>query len=219
MARTTVPDATWLFEGRDPRTTDRRVMARQGEQSEHWWTAVFSLLLLHLCAQSEPATIPLRRYHRSNDKETYPLTGSLDYHPLSLRSLLVEARLSAAVAKDLFQVPDWPQEFERLEVDIALSIPQHNRIVLIENKTVRGSANSLERYAAVADYLRKKGHCAHLHVLISCGHPNNDIWNTIEREGLEIIIWEDVLRLLHSTEFFRGIFHDELPDYFAHCPQ
>ncbi|MBX3236660.1 MAG: hypothetical protein KF814_10935 [Nitrospiraceae bacterium] len=212
------PDATWLFAGRDPLVTDKRSMLREGQHSEHWWTALFSILLLHLASQPTPPKIALRRHIPLEPRFQYPETGSLDYHGMSLSSILVEARLLEAVALKLFNISEWPLDFQTLEVDLAISLPERNRVILIENKTERSRTNSLDRYEQAVKYLRGFGKNADLYVLISGGHWNDEIWGAIARNNLEIILWEDVLRLLHAIPLFRDVFHNDLPAYFAAYP-
>jgi hypothetical protein len=96
------PDATWLFARRDPSTL--KVRFKNGQHSESWWTALFSLFLLHYSVSRKYPKIPLRRPVFRKPEWEYPPEGVLDYKGLTFSSFLTERRLNEQVAKSFFDV-------------------------------------------------------------------------------------------------------------------
>jgi hypothetical protein len=209
------PDATWLFHKRDL-SSPHHVKFPKGQHSESWWTALFSLFLLHENVSKMYPEIPLRRPQGGESDQTYPQVGALDYKGLTFSSFLTERQLNEGVAKSFFHIRTWPLEFKGLAVDLAIMLSADRGVVLIENKTVGTGDGSLHAYAEVVQYLNDNERKAELHVLVSRGHPNPKIWAAIEKYKLRIILWEDVLRLMAQNKFFSEVFDTDgtkLADY------
>jgi len=212
------PDATWLFQRRDPSSPKPKFP--KGQHSESWWTALFSLFLLHQNATKMFPEIPFRKPQRPQHGEsdwTYPRVGALDYKGLTFSSFLAERLLNTELATSFFRVKTWQQEFTKLAVDLAIRLPADRGVVLIENKTVGTEYGSLHAYAEVMRFLKDNGLTADLYVLISRGHPSEKILPAIEEDKLRVILWEDVLRLMTQDSFFSQIFKTDNTDLARYC--
>lgn len=212
------PDATWLFQRCD--SSSAKPMFPNGQHSESWWTALFSLFLLHQNVSGKCPEIPLHQPHRPQPGEsdwTYLPMRALDYKGLTFSSFLTERQLNAKLATSFFGVQTWPQEFTKLAVDLAVMFPAERRAVLIENKTVGAGPGSLGDYARVVKHLQANGLKAALHVLISRGNPTDSILESVLENDLSIILWEDVLRLMTQDSFFSQIFKTDKTDLARYC--
>ncbi len=160
QAKATVKNATYLFE----------LPARSYRSSESWWTALFSMFVLHLANDADGRTIPLKRYQRAAQYWQYvpaiePQLKELPCRGLTLANVLMEARLTDAV----FGTP-WPQQFVDLRPDLTILRSVERQVILIENKTIGASIGAqLDTYVAAVDYLRQQGWDAHAVLLIKSG--------------------------------------------------
>src|ERR1700680_382593 len=186
-------NATWLFEK----------PSRSFRNSEPWWSALFSILVLHLARGSANPRIPLRKYVGSPDEGFPSLEEPLDCSNIKFDELLVDARLN----QTLFPGIDWPIAFKDIKPDIMIHQHDAKRTVLIENKTIgHHLGRQLDRYHAVRKYLESKGWKAEFLLLISFGYETKREWRAVETTETKLILWEDVLRIMDSIEFFRSLF-------------
>lgn len=195
-------NATWLFQEPD----------RRFHNSESWWSSLFGLLLLYLAKRPGNGEIPLRRYV-SKPKWKYVRDGSLDYHELEFKDILVEPKLSGEV----FGGIKWPKEFVDLKPDILVLRPKPRMAVLIENKTIGARfGKQLERYIEIRHHLKASGWSVEFLPLLSVGFEAQYEWENLEKHHLRLILWEDVLRLLDTIELFRAFFAGvELRTYYS----
>ncbi len=209
------PKADWLFEGKDPSGN----RTRSWQNSEHWWTALFSLLLLHLAKNNMSNKIPVRKLKKFDENKDclfFEPAVPLDLAGLKFSTLAVEAGLSQKVAPDMFQVSNWPKGLSRMEPDITICEPEKKQAIFIENKTVRAQVGRLIDYLGLGKRLEKDGWKIETIVLISLGNSKSQIWKTIEdrNEELHVILWEDVLRIIDEIEEFRSFFDVSLAPYY-----
>lgn len=214
---TSQPKADSLFEGIDPSGT----RTRWCQNSEHWWTTLFTLLLLYLAKQNRSANIPLRRLREYDDKRTiFEPAGRLDYQGITFSNLAVEARMKH-VAKHLFNISEWSSSLASVEPDITICWPEGRgrkgrAAAVVESKTVRAKAGRLESNLLVKKCLEDHQWDVDLIVLISLGNSQDDIWKVIEANNTEflVVLWEDVLRVLDEIEMFKSFFDVRLAPYY-----
>ncbi|PYR14504.1 MAG: hypothetical protein DMF94_34195 [Acidobacteria bacterium] len=193
-------DATWLFQG--------------AHKSEQWWTSLASMLLIDLGRHQPHVTIPLWRYETDHANWRFHQSGtSLAVAAATFSNVMVETNL----ATELFPGIPWDERF-LCTPDLLIHQQDSRRITIIENKTERASIGRLALYGAVNQHLLTCGWDARLVVLISCGHPDDSIWREIERQRLELLLWEDLLRLIDQSQYLRWIFDEPLSSYYA-CPR
>lgn len=192
-----VLDATWLFE-------------RPGRKSEQWWTSLASMLLIFLARHDSSASIPLWRYEATKTKWKYERCGVFGVGDAAFSTVMVEQSLAARAFPG---VPPWPTT-PNLNPDILIYRPDVKRVRIIENKTERARVGRLAPYAEAAKHLRDHGWDAILYVLISPAHPDNLIWSVVQQYALEILFWEDLLRLCDQIECFRSLFDEDLKQYY-----
>lgn len=214
-----IPDATWLFEGRDP-TSKKRL--QQWQHSEHWWTALFSLVLLTLPKERrrfnlfKPVLVNHGNYfdfEHADGHRHFDLSGTLDLSEISFSSLLIEARIGRTVFEGFLGLKgeDWPLTELTLEPDITLAYSEDGRknIYFIENKTVRGRSGRLECYLEVAKKLSMLRDTANnmidaqVFVLLSNGNDKNDIWGMVKDR--RVLLWEDILQRLNTESSLENI--------------
>lgn len=193
-------NATWLFIRPSP----------YFHNSESWWSALFSILVLHLARADNPK-IPLRKCVGS-PKESFNFLGEyLDCSDVKFDEVLVDAKLT----QRLFPGIAWPNEFRDTRPDIMIHRPKLKRITLIENKTVGANlGEQLDRYYEVKEHLSKEGWSVEFFLLISSGYENRREWRAVEKTETKLILWEDVLRIMDSTDFFRPIIGASLEPYY-----
>lgn len=194
-------NATWLFIQPSP----------YFHNSEPWWSALFSILVLHLARRENPPKIPLRKCVGS-PKESFNFLGEyLDCSDAKFDEVLVDAKLT----QELFSGIDWPDEFRDIRPDIMIHRPKLGRITLIENKTVGANlGEQLDRYHEVKEHLSKEGWSVEFFLLISSGYETRKEWRAVEKTETKLILWEDVLRIMDSIEFFRSIIGAPLKSYY-----
>ncbi len=192
--------ATYLFE-RPTRTC---------HNSESWWTALFSIVLLHLAKHPKSGEIITKEYRRG-PVWAYCEAGGLDLLELSFSEVFVEPKLTA----ELFQGLRWPKDFWNLVPDIVISRPKRRRTIFIENKTTGANIRKrqLKDYLGAIEYLKHNDWNAELVYLMSIGYQPDREWNLIEENRVRVILWEDVLRVIDGVECFRSLFDVELPPF------
>jgi hypothetical protein len=215
--KSTGPKAVWLFQGVDP--SHKRT--RSWQNSEHWWTALFSLLMLHAAKHRLQLKLPLRKLMKIDDDDTshFKPAGFFDCQGITYSDLAVEARMNKA-GRDMFEIPEWPKALGNMEPDITIRMPKHGRgrgkAILIENKTVSAKRDRLDDYPSIAKTLQDHQWDVQLIVLISLGNSQNDIWEAIKknRDELLVLLWEDVLRALDGIDVFKSLFDVPLAPYY-----
>ena len=192
-------DATWLFE--------------KYERSEQWWTSLASMLFTHLSLKESGASIPIWRYETDQRgwrfNKTHNILALTDIRP---SYVLVEKRLNG----DLFQdLPSWPTELITTP-DLLLYWKISRRAVIIENKTKGAPVGSISKYWEAAKYLKAHGWEADLLLLISCGHHDNSIWNVVKKYQVDLLLWEDLLKIADAMDWSRLLFDEDLKCYYEH---
>jgi hypothetical protein len=199
-------NATWLFVKPSPNF----------HNSEPWWSALFSVLVLHLAHGGANPRIPLRKCVGSPNEKFCTLEESLDCSHIKFDELLVDAKLN----QKLFPGIDWPSEFRDIRPDIMIHQPGNKLMKLIENKTVGADlGDQLERYHDVKGYLNKQGWSADFFLLISAGYEIRREWRNVEETGTKLILWEDILRIMDSIDFFRSLFGAPLKPFYEMLPK
>jgi hypothetical protein len=192
-------NATWLFIKPSP----------YFHNSEPWWSALFSILVLHLARGKDNFKIPLKKCVGSPKESFNSLGEYLDCSDVKFEEVLVDAKLN----QRLF--PDLPNEFRDIRPDIMIHRPKLKRIALIENKTVGADlGEQLDRYHEVKAHLSKEGWSVEFFLLISSGYEIRREWGAIEKTETKLILWEDVLRIMDSIEFFRSTIGVSLKPYY-----
>jgi hypothetical protein len=187
-----VRDATWLFE--------------KHNKSEHWWSAAFALVMASLSKHGSPTEFPLWKY-RGDQKWFEPLKDiPFSFRGITLSQIHVEAKLSAVFKEEL------PKS--NVEPDLIVA-DRHRRIAtIIENKTLHAPPGDLKAYCDAAKQLKDLGWDARTLLLISAGHPNDDIWQEVERLDLRILLWEDALRAMDRVPWLAELFDEDLSGYY-----
>lgn len=194
-------NATWLFIRPSP----------YFHNSEPWWSALFSMLILFLARDPNRPKIPLSRCVGAPNERFLDAKEYLDCDDIQFDELLVDARLS----QKLFEGALWPNEFRDLRPDITIHQPRKKRLVLIENKTVGAQlGEQLDRYHDLKKRLTQDGWSAEFLLLISIGYEIRREWKAIEETDTKLILWEDVLRVLDTIEVFRSLFGSPLLPYY-----
>ncbi|MFZ0465540.1 MAG: hypothetical protein WBE20_10975 [Candidatus Acidiferrales bacterium] len=192
-------NATWLFIKPSP----------YFHNSEPWWSALFSILLLHLARGEDNFKIPLKKCVGSPEESFNSLGEYFDCSDVKFEEVLVDAKLNPKT------FPDLPSEFRDIRPDIMIHRPKLKRIALIENKTVGADlGEQLDRYHEVKAHLSKEGWSAEFFLLISSGYEIRREWRAVEKTETKLILWEDVLRIMDSIEFFRSIIGVSLKPYY-----
>jgi hypothetical protein len=99
-------NATYLF----------RQPSNYHHNSESWWTAFFSLVMLYLAKTSPSFSLPVYAY----STDTYRKVGELRPGGFSFAKMAAEARLCAAT----FNLESWPNQF-LATIGVRLSIPDN----------------------------------------------------------------------------------------------
>lgn len=189
-------NATYLFE--QP--------ARHRHNSESWWNAFFSLLMLYLAKTNPSFSLPIYTYTTAAG---YRKVGDLVSKAFSFATMAVEAPLSAKA----FGLAAWPVEFLGLKPDLSILEPDRQHVLFIETKTIGATvAQNVALYGQVCAHLRQNGWDVDLCYLLSHGHEAQRDWPLIEQHALRIIMWEDVLRAAIDTPLGR-VFDVDLPAY------
>jgi hypothetical protein len=190
-------DATWLFE--------------RCKRSEQWWTSLASMLFIHLALKDHAPPVPIWRYDTNPENWRFYQSGdTLTLTDLRPSSVMVERTLKS----DIFPgIQSWPLELNTTP-DLLLHWRDARRLVIIENKTEGAGVGSIREYWKAVQYLRQKGWQAHLLLLISCGHPNNSIWNVVKELQVELLLWEDLLNIADHLDWSRSLFDEDLKPYY-----
>ncbi|MGB6877081.1 MAG: PD-(D/E)XK nuclease family protein [Candidatus Acidiferrales bacterium] len=194
-------NATWLFIQPSPCF----------HNSEPWWSALFSMLVLHLAHHGNDYRIPISRCIGAPNERFLETGAHLDCNDIKFDELLVDAKLS----QRLFSEIDWPDKFRDIRPDILIHQPRIKRVVLIENKTVGAElGDQLDRYHELEACLTEHGWSAEFLLLISLGYEIRREWRAIENSETRLILWEDILKVMDSIEFFRSVFDVPLRSYY-----
>jgi hypothetical protein len=175
--------------------------------SEHWWTSLFSMLLLHFGSMRHGA-IPIKKYE-SGPPWKYSAEGFLDCTDLNFSNVLVEPRLDGG----LFGLDHW--KHRNVKPDVLAVEKRARKATLVECKTIREvvKEKQFSDYLAVRDDLRKAGWDAELYYLLSIGTEGEHDMERIEGE-VHLILWEDVLRLFDEIDHFKSLFDVDLRPYY-----
>jgi|SRR5579864_4774320 len=185
--------------------------SRDFHNSESWWSALFSILVLHLAQGGNTSKIPLCKYVGSLGEGFIDLGEYLDCSDTKFDEVLVDAKLN----NELFGIDEWPNEFSGIRPDVLFHRPKLKRTTLIENKTVGANLDrQLDRYHKIKRYLDKNGWSAEFLLLISLGYETERVWKAVEESETKLILWEDVLRVMDSIEFFRSILPSPMKPYY-----
>jgi hypothetical protein len=175
--------------------------------SESWWSALFSTLLLYVAKHPEDGPIPLKRFVTNGTSWTFESDGNLQ-PPQGLRfeEVLTEPRLSQRV----FGVAEWQNVFTDLRPDVVGISARSRKVILVENKTVGAylgpNAEQLITYLGLAEHLQSHSWEAECLLLISVGYEGNQEWKVIRDRKVRLILWEDILRLMDKIDRFRELF-------------
>jgi hypothetical protein len=168
-------------------------------------------LLLHLAQGRNGSKIPLSKCVGSPDERFVDIGEHLDCSEIKFDEVLVDVKLN----ERLFSGIEWPNEFRDIRPDITIHRPQLKRTTLIENKTVGANLeDQLDRYHQVKRHLNKEGWSAEFLLLISFGYEIRREWKAIEESETKLVLWEDVLHVMDSIEFFRSIIGSSLKPYY-----
>lgn len=185
--------------------------------SESWWSALFSMLVLYLSSHPDVPRLPLKKC-KGGRNWYFEQVGSLDCGGLRHQNVLVDQKLTG----DLLGMPSWPEALEGLRPDVLFFCPSRKKAVLIENKTFGTElGDQFGRYLKACEELKKHAWDARTFLLISAGYENEADWKTIEDQGITLILWEDVLRTIDWIESFRSLFDLDLRRFYdveqQHC--
>lgn len=198
-------DATWLFE-------------RYG-RSEQWWTSLASMLFIHCALNDNAPPIPIWRYEedqkgwRFNKTDKFlTLTGIRPSH------VMVEKTLKEGLFEGL---QSWPTELITTP-DLLLYRKDSPHVIIIENKTKGASVGSISKYREAAKYLETQSLKEHrwkadFLLLISCGNPDNSIWEVVNEYQIDLLLWEDLLKIAATMDWSRLLFDEDLKCYYE-CP-
>ncbi|MGH8377844.1 MAG: hypothetical protein ACRER7_02715, partial [Gammaproteobacteria bacterium] len=87
------PDATWLFENRDPANPDTPRKSWRAQNSESWWTAVFTLFLFSF--NENNVVLP---FHIYKGNENFEESGIFKLLKFKYENLFVETSVSSVLA-------------------------------------------------------------------------------------------------------------------------
>lgn len=192
----TTLNATHLFE----------YPARHHHNSESWWSAFFSVLVLYEATTAPSFSLPIYTYATDTG---YRKVGNLACKDMSFSKLHVEAPLSAKA----FGLNALPTGFLGLKPDVVFLDPDRRQATFVETKTIGATiAQNVMLYGQVITYLKQNDWNVDLFYLLSHGHEARHDWLLIEREALRIILWEDVLKAAAATPLAR-IFDVDLTTY------
>jgi hypothetical protein len=193
-----------------------RPLFEKHKKSEQWWTSLFTLVLAHIGASSGVSQLPVWDFRRDGKKWWYEkLAEAFRFDGVKLSQIHVEARIPCVfrnVSEDLrFAGP--------LDVAPDVIIEHAERVVtIIENKTQGTGRGRLDEYIRARDELRRTGYNATTYLLISVGHPRSDIWKAVLQQGIPLLLWEDVLRLIDGIGWLRELFDEDLNPYYSNPP-
>ncbi len=180
--------------------------ARYRHNSESWWSAFFSMLLLYRTKTEPSFSLSIYTYTTAVG---YRRVGQLVPRTFSFATMSVEAPLSAMA----FGLATWPVEFLGLKPDLSVVEPERRHALFIETKTIGSSvAQNVALYDQVCAHLRQSGWDVDLCYLLSHGHEARRDWPLIEQHALRIVLWEDVLRAVINTPLAR-VFDVDLAAY------
>jgi hypothetical protein len=218
-------NATWLFE--KPH--------KKFHNAESWWTSIFSAMILWLEAnkKNNTKTIKIKTCRFKNNKKTTPTAklktyryskiggferaGGISFKGAGFSNLIIDGSLKCTLFDINDGNPEWSKKYNYLRPDITFIQKKIKKAVFIECKTIGSTVKiSNEKYKGLVEFLNKNGWTAKLYFLLSHGHNDSD-WPHIEKEKLEIILWEDALELMKETPFFE-IFRDVWKDGYITKP-
>jgi len=171
----TFPAATWLFEGVSC-GTGKKERPEFMPPREGFTTSLFALYLLNSKGRK---TFPLRQV-RENFRCIH--TANLDLGGATFQQMAIDPRAGGA--------------------DLIVTTP--SGCAHIENKPWAGESGregaQLEELARSAE---QSG--ATFCVLISCGNPQDPLWNVIMEKRYPVLLWEEVLERMDEAGFAREL--------------
>jgi hypothetical protein len=208
MSTLNIKDATWLFQRRSD--TSRSEPFAPCENSESWWTALFSFLLM----QNNKCELKTYQYLRAGDLFQQLNTWSLpitDYN-----NLYVETPIKRITALKIS---------ESCKPDISIVCKSKQEIHFIEIKTVAAKSDSLELYVDIASRLCQQNWKAKVHLLASVGNPQEDLWIKVhelqEKQKknnplIGLLLWENVFETFANNSLLASIVPkpDKLSTYY-----
>jgi hypothetical protein len=169
------------------------------------------MLFIHRALKGNALPIPIWRFEADQKPwRFYRAADVLELSDVRPSNVMVERTLKI----DLFSgLQSWPPNLITTP-DILIYRKDSRRLVIIENKTKGTGTGSIREYWKAAQYLKKCGWEADLLVLISCGHPNDSIWNVVKELQLKLLLWEDLLKIADSMDWSKSLFEEDLREYY-----
>jgi len=183
-------NATYLFAGRH----------RDFRNAEQWWSALFSMLILMNGRQG--VKLPMRSHTSSGHSPAVDVTISAEHY----NDVIADGALSKSVATDVFGLSkNLPEDFKRLRPDVTVFAEGSGgkNVVFFETKTIGTLVNDdikqIARYKRLRDFLCYEGWKADVYYLLSHGHEEGAIWDSLQEADIQYILWEDVLKLIADS--------------------
>lgn len=189
-------NATYLFER----------PYRYCHNSESWWTAFFSMLVLYKSNTEPSFSLPIKTYTTAS---RFTRIDWLACAGLQFSDIVVESPLNAQT----FNLPEWSTDYQNIKPDLTIVMREQKTVTFIEVKTIgAGIARNLQLYENLCQHLQTSGWKASICYLLSCGHETNTDWRLLERHSVCVILWEDVLLAASETPLAQ-IFDVPLANY------
>ena len=185
------------------------------KSSEHFWTSIFAMFLLHL-GRSEEKASPIWIFKTITQTAKEGPYYRAQKEGLSVNGLKFENMAVEVSATDLakhFQNLGIPVEISGIEPDITLLLPG-DRYVFIENKVTYNAdlnPNQANSYAELVIRLLDQGKQAQLFLLKSCGCGDplynsakilQDKFNTNKfPDAFGVLLWEGIIRQMCTSHF------------------
>lgn len=181
--------------------------SRSFHNSESWWTAYFTMLLLWSEAHRTPIDLP---WYDVDHQGELSRGGTVSFSGVTYRNLIVDASLRG----EPFGITDWPNEYLNIRPDIAyIKSNCPRQAVFIETKTIGANVRrNIGLYANFSDYLRRNGWDVDFYYLLSNGYEEDTDWALLSANNSKVIIWEDVFMAATETPF-GTIFGESLEKY------
>lgn len=189
-------NATWFFEK----------PSRNFHNAEVWWTSFFTIFAFYMARSGKGITLPVFKVNKSTDLVP---DSRIDLGGLTYENTVVDARLR----KEVFGLPDWPNQFNDIKPDITVVSKSSTSVILIEVKTIGTSVkrNALF-YPALRDHMRSLGWKSELYYLMSEGHEETSDWPILQKTASNVLRWEDIFELSVGTPF-ENMLGESLPTY------
>ncbi|MBK7002427.1 MAG: hypothetical protein IPH35_21490 [Rhodoferax sp.] len=190
-------NATWFFEK----------PSRGFHNAEAWWTSFFTIFAFYMARSGKGILLPVFKVNESNDLVP---ESSIDLSGMTYENTVVDARLR----KEVFGLPDWPNQFNDIKPDITvLRSGASASVIFIEVKTIGTSVkrNAL-LYPALREHMRSLGWESELYYLMSKGHEEITDWPVLRDTDSKILRWEDIFAKTAGTPF-ENMLGESLPTY------